>query len=130
MSEEEIIKECTELAKDEYKQLYDCWDIERAEQAIQGLLDLYNKEKEKNEDLQIKVRYYEDIMIKQNVEREFETLYKDLHRIVKTEYVSKDKIKDLIQDIDETIHITKDDEVKFYMLGFKNSINKLLEERN
>ena len=66
------------------------------QKAIEGILDLYNKEKEKNKDLQIKVRYYEDIMIKQNTEREFETLYKDLYRIVKTEYISKDKIRELL----------------------------------
>lgn len=43
MSEEEIIKECNELAKNEHHELGDCWDEEYSSKAIQGLLDLYQK---------------------------------------------------------------------------------------
>lgn len=82
MSEEEIIKECTELAKDEYQQLYGCWDIERAEQAIQGLLDLYQKEKEKNEKIENKIkeklktfRYLDEENIKNKDNMEYEECF-------------------------------------------------------
>lgn len=94
----------------------------------QKLINLYNKEKEKNKELQIKVRYYEDIMIKQNVEKKFETLYKGLYKIVKTEYVSKDKIKNKIEEYIETlktaINIQTIQECKY---GIK-VLQKILEE--
>lgn len=48
MSEEEIIKECTELAQNEYHELANCWDEEYSSKAIQAILDLYKAEKEKN----------------------------------------------------------------------------------
>ena len=51
MTEKEIIKECNELAKNEFRELANCWDEEYAKKAVQGLLDLYNKEKACNEEL-------------------------------------------------------------------------------
>jgi len=52
MNEEEILKECNELAKDKHHELGDCWDEEYSANAIKGLLDLYNQEKEKNKKLE------------------------------------------------------------------------------
>ena len=52
MNEEEILKECNELAKNKHHELGDCWDEEYSANAIQGLLDLYNQEKEKNKKLE------------------------------------------------------------------------------
>ena len=37
-------------------------------------------------------------------------------------------IRDLMQDIEETLQICKNDETKFFMSGFKNSIQELLKE--
>lgn len=45
MSEEEILKECTELAENEHHELGDCWDEEYSSSAIFGLIMLYKQTK-------------------------------------------------------------------------------------
>lgn len=84
MSEEEIIKECNELAKNEHHELGDCWDEEYSSKAIQGLLDLYNKEKEKNKELR---KYY---ATRKEVEK-LRKINEILHDSAEN-YVHKDKI--------------------------------------
>lgn len=45
MNEEEILKECTELAENEHHELGDCWDEEYSSSAIFGLIMLYKQTK-------------------------------------------------------------------------------------
>ena len=52
VSEEDILEECNELAKNEHHELGDCWDEEYSAKAIKGLIKLYNQEKEKNKKLE------------------------------------------------------------------------------
>jgi hypothetical protein len=118
LSEEKIIEEFKELIYNpDYDEILLCTEdgFTGWHELFENILELYNKEKEKNKIL--------DNMLLVNKEQ-----YEFIKN--KDNYISKDKIRELIQDIDETIYITKSDEVKFYMLGFKNSIQELLEERN
>lgn len=84
LSEEEIIKECEDLANNEYHELGDCWDEEYSKEAICGLLDLYKKEKEKNQGLQI---FVDDIK---------EGVYIDTPEFEEN-YISKDKIREKLK---------------------------------
>ena len=45
LSEEDILKECTELAENEHHELGDCWDEEYSSSAIFGLIMLYKQTK-------------------------------------------------------------------------------------
>ena len=63
MNEEDILKECNELAEDKHHELGDCWNEEYSANAIKGLLDLYKhakqelkQEKEKNKKLEEGIR--------------------------------------------------------------------------
>lgn len=53
MSEEEIIKEVKSMFKDDDSRF---WIGQNGVKAIQGLLDLYQKEKQKNEELEDKIK--------------------------------------------------------------------------
>ena len=83
MSEEEIIKEIESLSP--------------SEEAIQGILDLYNKEKEKNKRNKRIILDKLD-KLKNGIENDFPiTLGKrqPLWEENKTDYISKDKIREL-----------------------------------
>lgn len=56
MSEEEILKECTELAENEHHELGNCWDEEYSNSAIFGLIMLYKQTKESEEVLANKLQ--------------------------------------------------------------------------
>ena len=56
MSEEEILKECTELAENEHHELGDCWDEEYSSSAIFGLIMLYKQTKKSEEVLANKLQ--------------------------------------------------------------------------
>ena len=77
MSEEEIIKEVKTMFKDSDSKY---WIGENGVKALQGLLDLYNKEKEKNKEL----------------EKTILEFVNDRERILKTPVISKDKIREKI----------------------------------
>ena len=47
MNEEEIIKECTELAQNEHHELGDCWDEEYSSKAIERFIRPIPKGKRK-----------------------------------------------------------------------------------
>lgn len=82
MSEEEIIN----ILSDEIVSLN--VGHEKYEQAVKGLLDLYNKEKEKNNGLEIKANELNN-----------------LADVVKRDYIHKNKIKPMqIIDLDGKIH--------------------------
>lgn len=115
MSEEEI-KEFLNKYKDckcdlrEYNSCIECEN--KVKQAIQGLLDLYNKEKEKNKLL---------------IEGKFrEVAYKNSY--IKDNYVSKDRIKEEIKELE---NMKVDGEVFTTAVNFaKKEFQKLLEEEN
>ena len=56
MSEEEILKECTELAENEHHELGNCWDEEYSSNAIFGLIMLYKQTKKSEEVLANKLQ--------------------------------------------------------------------------
>jgi hypothetical protein len=96
MTEKEIIKECNELARNEFRELANCWDEEYAKKAVQGLLDLYNKEKEKNKELELCLK---------SEEKYSEGLNRDIKSLLNIEpnsnFISKDKIKQEIKELKE-----------------------------
>lgn len=121
MCEEEIIKICNKLIadfkhfqemreKDKELNIYQ-WNsyddiFKEYKQAIQGLLDLYQKEKEKNEKLE------NELMEKELAIKEIQEQY----------YVSKDKIRELLNKLE----ISDDLEAQIAL----PYIRELLKERN
>lgn len=111
MNKEEILKninEMIELIDDE------CYlSIPEDIESIKGLLDLYNKEKEKNE-----MRRYNEIeqtkgllkLYNQEKEKnkELEKEYDKLAKYFTENHISKDKIKDKIKEIKETEDLLKE----------------------
>lgn len=100
MSEEEIIKVCQNLWFDvDYFGIYYNKEEnkdELAEQAIQGLLDLYNKEKEKNKRNK-KIILDKLDKLKNGIENDFPITLgerRPLWEENKKDYISKDKIKE------------------------------------
>lgn len=90
LSEEEIIEECNELAENKLHQLGECWDEEYSKKAIQGLLDLYNKEKEKNKRIKDGV-----LIVGRRNGKSAE------QKIILDKYISKDKIKAKIEELND-----------------------------
>lgn len=131
MSEEEIIK-TVENFLDGYRQ----YNVETGEtyvpykygkgqkfcyvedfEAIQGLLDLYNKEKEKNKELleNATVTYFNDEELKESVGNYLGVLLK---KNIEKDYISKDKIREQIKQI-------KSEEANIY---FKEHVVYFLQE--
>lgn len=97
MSEEEILKECTELAENEHHELGDCWDEEYSSSAIFGLIMLYKQtkkelnnlkeieksHKEENGKLRVELEQKEQMIkrLEQDVEG-----YRDLSRQIQEDY--------------------------------------------
>lgn len=102
MSEEEIIKIIKEMIQ---------WsDHNTYKMALQGLLDLYTKEKEKNKRNK-KIILNKLDKLKNGIENDFPITLGErqpLWEENKTDYVSKDKIKDTV----EYIRFTVDDDNK------------------
>lgn len=110
MSEEEIVQILKNI---DGKDLLNCWDYgEKELKAIEGLLDLYQKEKEKNkklEDMDIttaylsgfcdgdkfwKNKYIEQVKYGTKISIEGEAVQQIID-IIKKDYISKDKIKNI-----------------------------------
>lgn len=88
MTEEEILNQ---IESDKY--VGEFYGI--TEEAIQGLLDLYNKRKET-------MKSQEKIIMEQ--EKQIQNYKKQVFGdILKGNYISKDKIKDLIKELEENI---------------------------
>ena len=139
LSEEEIIKQTEiyiNLLVEERK--YGTASIEqiRFQETIQGLLNLYNKEKEKNKELkeeldrQINTREIEENFIEKNCWAEFDE--KGNMKLIN--YISKDKIKRFIEDNTKYISFGEQDT---YLQGQRDEndeimdkLQELLEERN
>jgi len=103
MSEEEIIKVLEDrLENSNQYVLYHSWVGTECFEAIQGLLDLYNKEKEKNKELE---EFGEHIKIfrEKNLSSEIDyviALKSNFMGYLKTDYVSKDKIRETIKELE------------------------------
>ncbi len=82
MSEEEILKECTELAENEHHELGDCWDEEYSSSAIFGLIMLYKQTKKELNNLKERNELFVASGNSINLERH-----------IKNNYISKDKIR-------------------------------------
>jgi hypothetical protein len=87
MSEEEIIDIAEKIADFGWSD-YD--DFEKNKKAIQGLLDLYNKEKRKNK------RYLKYLV---NKDKHYESVLECLEIEKEQDYISKDKIRERIEEI-------------------------------
>ena len=117
MNEEEIIKKAIseiEYYTKEIKDFKDCKtvvnDCRQTIDMIQGLLDLYNKEKEKNKEL------------KEELNRQINT------RIMSEEFIEKNFIsKDKIKEILDTYRYTKIEETG-KIIEFNRKIEGLVEE--
>ena len=124
MSEEEIIEEVEKELK-LAKNIDDVATTIRNEY-IEGLLDLYNKEKEKNKELLQDRKNYAEEYIHNNP-----WIYKQLNELyvfktdVEKDYISKDKIKDKIEEYRYLMRNPK--EAKHYVAWYGRKID-ILEE--
>lgn len=131
MSEEEIRKVllCENIGELAYCGLIDKLDEsnnmdlnELKKQAIQGLLDLYEKEKEKNK------RYLKYL---ENKDKHYESVLEYLESEKEQDYISKDKARGKIEEINnEKLNYSEDEyylenEIKGYAI---DKIKELLEE--
>lgn len=139
MTEEEIIK----YIKDEIENDKDTarWfeeghptrkQIEEGINVYQGLLDLYNKEKEKNIELLEKLEMKKLLFVrKDHITNGILCEYYIREDEIEKDYISKDKIRELLEDVNETLEYTKNNDLVdtiFFINGVKNSLEKLLEE--
>ena len=127
MSEEEILKECTELAENEHHELGDCWDEEYSSSAIFELIMLYKQtkkelnnlkeiekshkeengklrveleqEKEKNNELEIELSTRDNINVDKLVEKY--KYYRRLADSYQANCISKDKIKEKYLEMEQ-----------------------------
>ena len=91
MSEEEILKECTELAENEHHELGDCWDEEYSSSAIFELIMLYKQtKKELNNLKEIEKSHQEE---NGELRVEFEKVYEDNLTLVDELKLEKEKNK-------------------------------------
>ena len=117
MSEEEIIKDLKNfiaLAQKEENFIYYSeykFDNELAER-VQGLLDLYKKEKEKNNNLQYDKKFYQGVIdeLKETNKELEEELDRQINartineEFIEKNYISKEEIRLLIKEYEFTEH--------------------------
>ena len=135
LSEEDILKECTELAENEHHELGDCWDEEYSSSAIFGLIMLYKQTKkelnslkeiekshqEENGKLRVEFeKVYEDnLSLAKELAQEKEKnkdLQKQLNGAFDRGFISKDKIKERMEQTKKVY----DEEMKPYMIEVGN----------
>ena len=103
-NEEEIIDIVKEIKRHqvafyepkEHKQIVKYYFTQEQRDAIQGLLDLYNKEKGLNNELQIRYKIENDKYLEEK-EKNIQDMIKDIEcsNFIKDNYISKNKIKEL-----------------------------------
>lgn len=152
MSEEEILKECTELAENEHHELGDCWDEEYSSSAIFGLIMLYKQTKESE---QILANKLQKVNIKLNQEKErsfhfeksnemFADSYSKMAKAfniksyainaniiinhINENFISKDKIKERLAEL-ENKSGGNSYHVQAKINAEKNILKELLEEK-
>ena len=117
MNEDEIIKNLNDLLEHNYLEdvgyLREENDYIIYNNAIQGLLDLYKKEKEKNEELsiikeEIKVLQINGLMDEQYIVIANWNLKNTSYKHLLDDYISKDKIKEIIKQLENDIKKTRD----------------------
>lgn len=119
MSEEEAIKMLKEYSATNPFQK-NMFYVHNLHEAIQCLLDLYNKEKEKNKKLN---KYIED---RSKIGKDIQTyINKDY---VNQEYINKDKIRDKIKELKQQIIENKYVECKEENEDMIELLQELLEE--
>ena len=101
MSEDEImqgINTTIAFMKEELKAEHSCFTIKEL-WALNGLLDLYQKEKEKNKELEEENTRQHELLgnIHQNYRGKIAKIQEQNKEIVDTQYISKDKIRKCIQ---------------------------------
>lgn len=150
MSEEEILKECTELAENEHHELGDCWDEEYSSSAVFGLIMLYKQtKKELNNLKEIEKSHQEENGKLRKEIKELEEIKADYIRRMKCSnevlrkqgYISKDKIKEKLEKLKETkeeiasrnnyilLKDNKDTEIYNLYKYFTSILEELLEEK-
>lgn len=140
MSEEEIIDIVKEIKSHqvafyepkEHKQILKNYFTQEQRDAIQGLLDLYQAEKEKNKELEIesldkniwKNKYIEQVKYGNKVTLDGDAVPQVID-IIKKNYISKDKINSKIAEYEEILQssIIKED----YKLEVQHIIGVLKE---
>ncbi len=122
MNEEEIINVLGNLFFDEYEWFLRGYDeqtkeqdLEMVEKAIQGLLDLYNKEKEKNKQLEKIIRIIRN-KLKYKVIIEEDGIYKPCKNLSKQE---------VYKDYEEIIELLKAD---YCFMDNETAIKEILKE--
>ena len=103
MSEEEIIKQ---IKNDLY--VGEFYGI--TEDAVKGLLDLYNKQKEELEDLK---DVQQQICNEELLTQEY----------VQNNFISKDKIRNKIKNLEKSKEFNEVITIKFRQHGFENGVN-------
>lgn len=103
MNEEEVLKTINNMLLHAETQLLDYEAL-----AIQGLLKLYNKEKEKNKEHKTRIRNLECKIIRQK--EQISGLRSKYHvdAWLEDDYISKDKIKAKIEELDEEIKVKRE----------------------
>lgn len=133
---EEIIQKNQQVVKEAYKNkdintMQLVADIDNEAIAIQGLLDLYNKEKEKNKNLELCLKAEEKYS--EGLNRDIKSL---LNIEPNTNFISKDKIKQCIGKLlEHKENINEKFDKAFYnltdIIEFEIKVlQELLEERN
>lgn len=126
MTEEEIIEVLQRvILANRFDGLYTsiCIIIE----AIQGLLDLYNKEKEKNKELETTIGLFK------NANKNMATIVNESYG---KNFISKDKIRDIIENLEISINDIKDNHIVDVIIYQdikrlelkKEALEKLLED--
>ena len=128
MSEEEIIDKINYMINNWHRSV-----LEIKVEWIQGILDLYNKEKEKNKELK-SMKYHIEKFREQNLSNEIDyviALKSNFMPYLKTDYISKNKIRKKIEEL-ESIEPADDDynfEMQNDIHSKINILQELLEER-
>ena len=131
LSEEEIKDIIEELLSDPliyFSQDSSFESIQIRANAIQGLLDLYNKEKEKNKELEIVIKTNPD-----KIKIIADSFNEKVLDKFKQEFISKDKIKELIKkkkDRINKLHPASDCVIIDDLENQIQVLQELLEERN
>ena len=99
MSEEEIIQGIDDIKHHFFKDIKEQYYIEY----INGLSDLYNKEKEKNKELTDLVEAIEEF---KRLKRPVMDLVHEMQKF-EDEFISKDKIKEIIKQLEKEQEVKK-----------------------
>lgn len=132
MSEEEIIEIVNEIKNHQIAvfdpkeniQITRNYFTEKQRQALQGLLDLYNKEKEKNKKLEIELEIKKYCKVDE-LTRDL-IYYKNLAKEYQGNCISKDKIRERIKELEKENEEKPDSYRQVIIIELEN----ILEEKD